>query len=1033
MHRIFSFFIIKVFLLVGIASFAGDRYNFNSGWLVKVGKDPKASGTHCDDADWQKVTLPYSFNQTEAFGKRIAELTDTVAWYRKHFVLPENMRNAKKFFIEFEGVRFGARCFLNGKELGWGENGVMAFGFDLTPYIKRNGENILSVYVDNDWRYKEHTKTWSDKSQKEVRSGFQWNDKNFFCNYGGINKNVWLHVMQSDVYQTLPLYSNLKTTGVYVYATQHDVKGHTAVINAESEVKNESDTPKNVSYIIKVNERGGKQIASFAGQTVTVEPGKTAVCRASQKVSGLNFWSWGYGYLYDVKTQLVVDGKCVDEVTTTTGFRKTEYKDGMVYLNDRVLQLKGFAQRSTNEWPAVGISIPAWMSDYSNRLVLGCNGNLFRWMHVTPMKQDIESFDRLGLIQAMPAGDAEKDVDDRRWEQRTEVMRDAIIYNRNNPSILFYECGNNQISEEHMAEMKKIRDQYDPNGGRAIGSRNMLDSKVAEYGGEMLYVNKSAGKPMWMMEYNRDEGIRRYWDQWSYPYHIEGEGPLYRGERAVAYNHNQDGLAVENIIRWNEYFLARPGTGKRVNSGGAKIIFSDSNTHARGEKNYRTSGDVDAMRIAKDSWFVHQAIWDGWVDIEKEHTYIIGHWNYEDGDKDGKPVVKPVYVASTGDEVELLLNGKSLGKGVRSNTFLFTFNDVAWKAGTLRAVSYKNGKEVSSHELKSVGNPVALKMHWVEAPAEFRADGSDIRIAEIEAVDKNGQRYPLAHDMITFDISGNGDYLGGVSGIVSEEEKALNAAAQPATEGEITSEGGHSRDTNGVLSKELMLEAGVIRVMVRSTTEAGDITLTASAKGYAPASLTATTVACPQKDGFYVDANGKVIEADWASQLPMYLERGATPATPSYKQTLKGVAVKSVEAGSATSEVANMYDDNEKTQWQSDGLLDNAWVKVTLEKPAAIRQISIRLLDFRKNSYPLEITTADGTIVWTGYTPKGLGNVYLDIEKPVKSATYKIRMIGPATVKEAFGSMTELAAKKNVSTQASKSNKLSIIEIEFNE
>ena len=233
--------------------------------------------------------------------------------------------------------------------------------------------------------------------------------------------------------------------------------------------------------------------------------------------------------------------------------------------------------------------------------------------------------------------------------------------------------------------------------------------------------------------------------------------------------------------------------------------------------------------------------------------------------------------------------------------------------------------------------------------------------------------------------------------------------------------------------KELMLEAGVIRVMVRSTTEAGDITLTASAKGYAPASLTATTVACPQQNGFYVDANGKAFEADWASALPVFLERGATPATPSYKQTLKGVAVKSVEAGSTTSEVANMYDDNEKTQWQSDGLLDNAWVKVTLEKPAAIRQISIRLLDFRKNSYPLEVTTADGTVVWTGYTPKGLGNVYLDIEKPVKSATYKIRMIGPATVKEAFGSMTELAAKKNVSTQASKSNKLSIIEIEFNE
>jgi len=192
---------------------AGERFNFNAGWKVQMGKEPKASGTKCDDSSWQTVTLPWSFNQHEAFAKPIAELSDTVAWYRKHFTLPKELQRAKKFFIEFEGVRFGARVFLNGKELGWGENGVMAFGFDLTPYIKRNGDNVLSVYIDNDWRYKEHVKTWSEKAQKEVRSGFQWNDKNFFCNYGGINKNVWLHVMQSDVYQTLPLYSNLGTSG----------------------------------------------------------------------------------------------------------------------------------------------------------------------------------------------------------------------------------------------------------------------------------------------------------------------------------------------------------------------------------------------------------------------------------------------------------------------------------------------------------------------------------------------------------------------------------------------------------------------------------------------------------------------------------------------------------------------------------------------------------------------------------------------------------------------------------------------------
>ena len=1026
------FVLVTVVLTMLVAVRAGDRFNFNAGWKVQVGQNAKASDTKFDDSDWQTVTLPWSYNQTEAYAKRIALLTDTIAWYRKHFTLPAELRKAKKFFIEFEGVRFGAHAFLNGKELGWSDNGVMAFGFDLTPYINKKGENVLAVYIDNSWRYKEHFKTWSEKFQKEVQSNFQWNDKNFYCNYGGINKNVWLHVMQSDVYQTLPLYSNLGTTGVYVYATQHDVKGRSAMIHAESEVMNESAQTQEVGYQVQLCDMDGQEVASFKGETVKVEPGQKTVVRASQRVDGLHFWSWGYGYLYTVRTSLLINGKAVDHRTIRTGFRKTEFGGGEFKLNDRTLQLKGFAQRSTNEWPAVGISVPAWMSDYSNRLVLGCNGNLFRWMHVTPMKQDVESFDRLGLIQAMPAGDAEKDVDDRRWQQRTELMRDAIIYNRNNPSIIFYECGNNQISEEHMAEMKKIRDQYDPNGGRAIGSRNMLDSKVAEYGGEMLYVNKSAGKPMFMMEYNRDEGIRRYWDEWSYPYHKEGEGPLYRGERAVAYNHNQDGLAVENVVRWNEYWLARPGQGRRVNSGGAKIIFSDSNTHARGEKNYRTSGDVDAMRIAKDSWFVHQTIWDGWVDTEKDHTYIVGHWNYE------PQVVKPVYVVSTGDEVELFLNGKSLGKGERSHTFLFTFKDVKWEAGTLEAVAKTNGFETSRYTIKTVGKPVTLRMRWVEAPEAFRADGSDIRIAEVEAVDKNGQRHPLAHDVVTFDIKGNGVYLGGVSGVVSEEEKALNAAAKPATEGEITAEGGHSMDTNGVLSKELMLEAGVIRVLVRSTPEAGNITLTATAKGYKPATLTATTVACPQKDGFYVDAAGKAIEADRASALPSCLDRGETPATPSYTQHFAAVGVKHVEVPVNQEMAQNMLDDNESMEkgnaslWKSDGKLENAWVKVTLDRSAPIKRIALRLDGFRRTSYPLQIY-ADGQLVWEGYTDKSLGDCYIDIAEPVNTDRYEIRMIGPATVKEAFGSMTELAAKKNVSTKPSKSNTLSIIEMEFNE
>ena len=157
---------------------------------------------------------------------------------------------------------------------------------------------------------------------------------------------------------------------------------------------------------------------------------------------------------------------------------------------------------------------------------------------------------------------------------------------------------------------------------------------------------------------------------------------------ARVYNRNQDSFTIENIIRWFDYWRERPGTGDRVSSGGVKIIFSDTNTHYRGVENYRRSGVTDAMRIPKDPFFAHQVMWDGWVDTECPRIYIVGHWNYSD------TVVKPVYVVSSADKVELFLNGKSLGNGERDYHFLYTFKDIAFVPGRLEAVGYdEKGKE----------------------------------------------------------------------------------------------------------------------------------------------------------------------------------------------------------------------------------------------------------------------------------------------------------------------------------------------------
>ncbi|MBO5545466.1 MAG: beta galactosidase jelly roll domain-containing protein, partial [Bacteroidales bacterium] len=463
--------IVSLAILATLCAGAREKYNFNSDWLLKVGDFPAAKAPGFNDRGWQKVTLPHAFNEDEAFKVDIHVLTDTVMWYRKHFVLPTDTKG-KKVFIEFEGARQGVDVYVNGKMVGQHENGVMAFGFDLTPYV-RPGANVIAVRVDNNWDY----------AERSTGVKYQWSNKNFNANYGGLPKNVWLHVTDK-LYQTLPLYSNLGTTGVYIYAADIRVAARTALLHAESEVRNETGKPQAAEYRVALIDRDGTVLNTFGSEPVTVAAGATATLCAEAPVEGLHFWSWGYGYLYDVKTCLVVDGKVVDEVTTRTGFRKTRFAEGKIWINDRVLQVKGFAQRTSNEWPALGMSVPAWLSDYSNGLMVEQSANTVRWMHVTPWKQDVESCDRVGLMMSMQAGDAEKDCFGQQWEQRKELMRDAIIYNRNNPSIIYYECGNESISREHMLEMREIRDQYDFYGGRAIGSREMLDIRESEYGGE---------------------------------------------------------------------------------------------------------------------------------------------------------------------------------------------------------------------------------------------------------------------------------------------------------------------------------------------------------------------------------------------------------------------------------------------------------------------------------------------------------------------------------------------------------------------
>ena len=1003
----------------GAQTSARAKYNFNSNWKVFVGDPAGAEAVAFDDASWKRVTAPYAWNEDDAFGKDIKDLSTGVAWYRKHFKLAPNS-TGRKVFLEFEGIRHGGEFYLNGKFIGRHENGVMAFGFDITDFVRpAPQENVVAARIDNSWGYKE----------KSTGSTYEWNDRNFYANYGGINKNVFLHIT-NKLYQTLPLYSNLGTTGVYVSAQEFDIRDRSAGITTESQVKNEYKTAQTFNYEVVIEDLAGKAIKTIDGSRYTLSPGEVKTVRANARIAGLNFWSWGYGYLYNVYTILRVNGRAVDVVKTRTGFRKTEFAHGMFKLNDHVIQLKGYAQRTTNEWPSLGSAVPAWLSDFSNRLMLESNANLVRWMHVTPWKQDVESCDRLGLMEAMPAGDSEKDVDGRRWEQRVELMRDAIIYNRNNPSIVFYESGNKGVSEEHMREMKALRDKYDPLGGRASGSREMLDSHVAEYGGEMLYINKSARIPMWAMEYSRDEGLRKYWDEYSPPFHKDGDGPLYQNQNASVYNRNQDSHAIENVVRWYDYWRERPGTGARVNAGGVNIVFSDSNTNHRGAENYRRSGEVDAIRLPKDAYFANQVMWDGWVDVEHPRTHIIGHWNYGESVPtavatgpigaqasrlqartnetsatasetlalQSRGVRKNIYVVSSADKVELFLNGRSLGLAMQSSRFLFTFKDVAWQPGTIKAVGYHAaGRKVSEDSKETASDPVAIRLTSHTGPLGFRADGSDVALVDVEVIDARGRRCPTALNLINFAVTGPAEWRGGIA----------------------------QGPDNYILSRSLPVENGVNRVIIRSTTRAGKIVVRATTDGLKPATIQIVSRPVPVTDGLSLELPD--------AGLTSYLLRGPTPSAEPLTLTRQPVLIENFSAGSRPEQVRFTFDDDETSAWTSDGKLANSWINYEFAQPARVSEVTLKLVNWRTRSYPVRITV-DDKVVFEGETPRSLGYVTLTFP-PTTGRGLKIELTGRPKDVDAFGQIVEVTGQKDTGNTRDQNDRgtLGIVEIEIYE
>jgi beta-galactosidase len=794
--------------------------NFNPGWKFLKGEAANADKINFDDSQWSEVAAPHTYNDADSYTDIISHSGGDrhpysgVAWYRKHFRLPEGAKDGK-VFLEFEGLKQAGRFWVNGKFVGKYENGVTPLGLDVTEAVHfGDAENVIAVKVDNS----------ADYMEEATGTQFQWMGRAFNPNYGGLNHDIWLH-LTGKTFQTLPLYENLKTTGIYIYGSNFDVKNKSCEVNVESQVRNESGDQQSVTLSAVVVDATGGVCARMESEPSDLVSGQTEVFKVSGKLAGAKFWSDETPSLYDVHCILSVDGKVVDLCKTRTGFRKTEFKGGAgkggVYLNDKFVWLTGYAQRSVNDWAGLGQAYPDWMHDYNAQLVRSTHANYIRWMHIAPQPVDARACDRVGIVQVCPAGDKEKETTGRQWEQRLEVMRDTIIYYRSTPSILFWEAGNSGISPEHMQQMVNLRKELDPSGGRAMGCRTLNDPEttpIAEYYGVMiaqdprvemltnrtdLFRAYSAERrdraPLIETEDFRDEAARRFWDDFSPPHFGFKKGPN------DTYSWNSETFCMAAAGRYQDYVLnkiSNPGPAHSKWSGYASIYWSDSNADGRQDSSEvcRVSGKVDSMRLPKQAYYTYRVMQNSMPDI-----HIIGHWTYP------AKTVKTVYVAASHcDAVELFVNGKSIGLcKAPTNEYIFAFPNVQFEPGKISAVAKAAGKIVAQEAIETAGEPKKIRVTPYVGPNGLLADGSDVALFDVEVVDAEGRRCPTDEGRVDFKLTGPAIWRGGYN----------------------------SGKPHSVNNLWLDTECGINRVAIRSTSTPGMITLVASRSGLEPATV----------------------------------------------------------------------------------------------------------------------------------------------------------------------------------------------------
>ena len=826
--QIIPFFLILCTLsLSGVSSNAQNsprsRQSFNQDWkFVKffnvssdaANFDREPEGLQLpsyNDSEWRTLDLPHDWAIEGPFNDTLENNTGLlpwkgIGWYRKHFTLGKE-EEGNNIFIDFDGAMAYSQVWINGKFVGGWPYGYTSFRLDLTPYVNFGGDNLIAVRLD--------TKSWDSRWYPGA----------------GIYRNVWL-------VKTSPLH--VRYNGIY--CTTPEITKERGILSLEAEVENKYDHPVSASVSAAVYKLERTGLPSFDPVAVSIT--SIAILPASTDhkfrfdipVNNPALWNLDDPALYKAVVTVSNGETAADIIETNFGFRTLEFtpRQGF-YLNGKKVPVQGVCNH--HDLGALGAAFNARAAERQLEILreMGCNA--IRTSHNPPAPELLDLCDRMGFLVEDEAFDAWKtpkkknDYNKLFYPWHEEDLRAMVRRDRNHPSVFIWSTGNEVGDQNNPALSKSLRaivKSEDNTRPVTVGCNwdesgtNGFQKSVDVFGiNYRLY---------------RYDAFFSFKDNDNLPFHSTESASTVssRGEYffPVVQGDLNNNLPGNGIFQISSYDLAYPAWastpdqqwemqdkypgvfGEFVWTGfdylGEPTPYGGDLTGLRpGTRRYEMAkelldkqhvkevpsrssyfGIIDLAGFKKDRFYLYQSKWR--PDLPMAH--ILPHWNWSER----KGLVTPVHVYTSGDEAELFLNGKSLGRKKKGQyEYRLRWDDVAYQPGELKVITYRNGEKWAEDRVVTTGKAARLSVS-ADRPA-VRPDGSDLIYITVRIEDKNGLLVPRSSNLVNFTIEGPGKIVAVDNGDATSHDpfqasyrKAFNGLclvivkAQPGASGNFT-------------------------------------------------------------------------------------------------------------------------------------------------------------------------------------------------------------------------------------------------------